>query len=125
MAHHKTILLVSSTTRLHDTMRALGHSIDVSIALATHDTLPQALNSGHEFDLVILDRNMPKMSGLQVLQAIRAAPATAKLKVLVCTAAEMLSEVDEAFAAGATDYIVKPLDFEKLKAKVARHTSPG
>ena len=55
MAHHKTILLVSSTSRLHDRMRALGHAIDVSIALATHDTLPQALNSGHEFDLVILD----------------------------------------------------------------------
>lgn len=83
------------------------------------------LLGGKAFDLVILDRNMPKMSGLQVLKAIRAAPATAKLKVLVCTAAEMLSEVDEAFTAGATDYIVKPLDFEKLKAKVARHTSPG
>lgn len=83
------------------------------------------LLGGKSFDLVILDRNMPKMSGLQVLKAIRAAPATAKLKVLVCTGAEMLSEVDEAFSAGATDYIVKPLDFEKLKAKVARHTSPG
>ena len=55
MAHHKTILLVSSTARLHDRMRALGHSIDVSIALANHDTLSQALHSGHEFDLVILD----------------------------------------------------------------------
>ena len=69
MAHHKTILLVSSTTRLHDTMRALGHSIDVSIALATHDTLPQALNSGHEFDLVILDSEGLPQSVLNAVDA--------------------------------------------------------
>lgn len=78
-----------------------------------------------KFDLVILDRNMPKMSGLGVLKTLRASPATAKLKVLICTAAEMLAEVDEAFSAGATDYIVKPLDFAKLTAKVAHHTRPG
>jgi len=77
------------------------------------------------FDLVILDRNMPSMGGLEVLRTLRSRPATAKLKILICTAAEMLAEVDEAFAAGATDYIVKPLDFAKLNAKVAHHTRPG
>ena len=53
--HHKNILLVSATTRLHDRMRELSHAIDVSIALATEETFPQAISSGHEFDLVILD----------------------------------------------------------------------
>ena len=53
--HHKNILLVSATTRLHDRMRELSHAIDVSIALANEDTFPQAVSSGHEFDLVILD----------------------------------------------------------------------
>lgn len=77
------------------------------------------------FDLVILDRNMPAMGGLQVLKTLRSNPATAGLKVLFCTAAERMAEVDEAFSAGATDYIVKPLDFAKLKAKVAHHTRPG
>lgn len=38
---------------------------------------------------------------------------------------EMMSEVDEAFSAGATDCIVKPIDLEKLRAKVARHTAPA
>lgn len=53
--HHKNILLISATTRLHDRMRDLSHSIDVSIALANESTFSQAISSGHEFDLVILD----------------------------------------------------------------------
>ena len=53
--HHKNILLVSATTRLHDRMRELSHAVDVSIALANEETFPQAISSGHEFDLVILD----------------------------------------------------------------------
>ena len=53
--HHKNILLVSATTRLHDRMRELSHAIDVSIALANEATFSQAISSGHEFDLVILD----------------------------------------------------------------------
>ena len=53
--HHKNILLISSTTRLHDRMRELSHAIDVSIALANESTFSQAISSGHEFDLVILD----------------------------------------------------------------------
>lgn len=75
-----------------------------------------------QFDLVILDRNMPHMSGIQVLKTLRANPATARLKVIMCTAAELVAEVDEAFEAGAIDYLLKPLDMTKLVAKIARHT---
>ncbi len=53
--HHKNILLVSRTSRHHDRMRELSHALDVSIALATPATFSQAISSGHEFDLVILD----------------------------------------------------------------------
>ena len=53
--HHKNILLISATARLHDRMRELSHAIDVSIALANESTFSQAISSGHEFDLVILD----------------------------------------------------------------------
>lgn len=71
-------------------------------------------------DLVILDRGMPEMDGLQFLRTLRATPGAADLKVLMCTGAERVSDVSEAFQFGASDYIVKPLDFAKLGAKVAR-----
>ena len=75
-----------------------------------------------QFDLVILDRNMPLMSGIQVLKSLRSHPATSRLKVIMCTAAELVAEVDEAFEAGAVDYLLKPMDMTKLIAKVALHT---
>ncbi|MBR3157638.1 MAG: response regulator transcription factor [Atopobiaceae bacterium] len=53
--HHKNILLIARSTRHHDRMRELSHVLDVSIALAFPDTFSQAISSGHEFDLVILD----------------------------------------------------------------------
>ena len=109
------------TELVKEILSAQGHVFDA--AASGEEALRKIAKDG--FDLVILDRNMPGMSGLQVLRTLRAQPATAKLKVIVCTAAEMLSEVEEAFTAGATDYLVKPLDFEKLKAKVARHAARG
>ena len=54
--HHKNILLVSATTRLHERMRELSHVIDVSIALANVASCEQATVSGHTFDLIILDQ---------------------------------------------------------------------
>lgn len=55
MQHHKNVLLVSRTTRLHERMRELSHSLDISILLSTPDTFDQAVTSGHEFDLVVFD----------------------------------------------------------------------
>ncbi|WP_293843717.1 winged-helix domain-containing protein [uncultured Parolsenella sp.] len=53
--HHKKVLLISRTTRLHDRMRELSHELDISILLATPDTFDQAIASGNDFGLVALD----------------------------------------------------------------------
>lgn len=53
--HHKKVLLISRTTRLHDRMRELSHALDISVLLATPDTFDQAITSGADFDLIILD----------------------------------------------------------------------
>ena len=53
--HHKNILLISATTRLHDRMRELTRVIDVSVALATETTFSQVPLSGRVFDLIIID----------------------------------------------------------------------
>ena len=71
-------------------------------------------------DLAIVDRNMPGMSGIQVVQLIRQNPRTKALKVLMCTASCVTKEIDEAFAAGADDYILKPLNFSALLNKVTK-----
>ena len=119
------ILVVDDDAAIQDLIKEVLSSQGHTFAVASSGDEALKIIDKARFDLVILDRNMPKMSGLEVLRKLRAGPATAKLKVLVCTGAEMLAEVEEAFAAGATDYIVKPLDFEKLKMKTALHTRPA
>lgn len=119
------ILVVDDDVAIRDLIKEIltGHGHTFDIASSGSEALAKIGKT--QYDLVILDRHMPEMSGLKVLKTLRASPATAKLKVLFCTAAGMMAEVDEAFSAGATDYIVKPLEFAKLIAKVARHTQPA
>jgi len=71
-------------------------------------------------DLAIVDRNMPGMTGIDVVQLIRQNPKTAQIKILMCTGASVTKEIDEAFAAGADDYVLKPLNFAQLIGKVAK-----
>lgn len=71
-------------------------------------------------DLAIIDRNMPGLGGIDVVKVIRSDPKLDKLKILMCTAASVTAEIDEAFAAGADDYVLKPLNFAALLGKVAK-----
>jgi CheY-like chemotaxis protein len=71
-------------------------------------------------DLAIVDRNMPGMTGIEVIQLIRQNPKTKTIKVLMCTASNVTKEIDEAFNAGADDYVLKPLSFPALLGKVAK-----
>lgn len=65
-------------------------------------------------DIVILDLRLPKVSGLQVLQAIRNHPRTQDLPVIILTASEADSDLDACNTLGITSYFVKPFNFEKL-----------
>jgi CheY-like chemotaxis protein len=73
-----------------------------------------------KIDLVIVDRNMPGMSGIDLVKLIRQNPKTATVKILMCTGSSVTREVDEAFNAGADDYILKPLNYAQLIGKVAK-----
>ena len=69
-------------------------------------------------DLVILDWAMPEMSGLDVCLALRADPATAGIPVIMLTAKAQEAQVEQGFAAGADDYIVKPFSPRELVRRV-------
>jgi CheY-like chemotaxis protein len=59
-------------------------------------------------DLILLDINMPRMSGLEVCRRIKSDPATADVKVVMLTASGSEEDRANAFAASADEYIVKP-----------------
>lgn len=65
-------------------------------------------------DLVLLDLNLPKLGGLEVLAAIRAAPRTALLPVVVLTTSIEQSDRREAYRLGANSYLRKPVDYSEF-----------
>jgi len=96
-----------------------GHAVDT--ADGGRDALDKLRAA--RYDLAILDRSMPLMTGLEVLREMRRDAALKDVKAIMCTAAGMVSDVDEALTAGAVDYIVKPLDMRALVEKVSRHAA--
>ena len=68
----------------------------------------------------ILDVNMPRLDGFQVLKRLRADPLTAHVPVLILTARRAPDDIKTAIKLGATDYLTKPFNDEQLLARVAR-----
>ena len=64
--------------------------------------------------IVLLDLNLPKVDGREVLQAIRAEPATRGLPVIVLTTSAEPFDVEASYALGVNSYIQKPVDFERF-----------
>jgi DNA-binding response OmpR family regulator len=70
----------------------------------------------HQFDLFILDINVPKINGIEICKLIRDTNKT--IPILMLTAFEALEDKIDAFEAGADDYLVKPFHFEELLARI-------
>lgn len=68
------------------------------------------------YDLVILDLNLPKMDGLEVLANIRGEKP--ELKVLILSARSSVEDIVKGLDIGANDYLAKPFDFIELEARI-------
>ncbi|MCE5266916.1 MAG: response regulator [Planctomycetaceae bacterium] len=95
---------------------------DVGVLSATEasdgDQAVALFKAGH-FELVLTDWNMPNKSGLEVVREIRALGSTVPI-IMITTEAEK-ERIADAIFAGATDYLVKPFDQDKLRAMLNNH----
>jgi two-component system sensor histidine kinase/response regulator len=72
-------------------------------------------------DLILLDINMPEMSGYQVCERLKSTPELAAIPVIFLSALNELPDKVKAFRCGAADYISKPFQFEEVNARVETH----
>ncbi|MES5928093.1 response regulator [Bacillus cereus group sp. MG9] len=68
------------------------------------------------YDLIILDLNLPKMDGLKVLEKLR--EENKELKVLILSARSSVNDKVKGLDIGANDYLTKPFEFEELEARI-------
>ncbi|MDO9487636.1 MAG: response regulator, partial [Sphingomonadaceae bacterium] len=71
-------------------------------------------------DVVLLDWNMPVMSGMDFLDALRDEPLAKRPIVVFCTTENDMAHIRAAIEAGADEYIMKPFDREIIEAKFAQ-----
>lgn len=100
---------------VRDVLTEAGHVVGV----IAHGKLAYDTIAFKKPDLVILDRTLPGMAGMEILRRLRQTPATYLTPILMLTASRGNALADEALEAGADDYLVKPFTPEDLVQRVA------
>ena len=78
----------------------------------------ERLKTHPEIDMVILDVMMPHMDGMEVSRSIRRLPQFQNLPIICLTAKALKGDREKCIKAGASDYITKPVDHEKLLSRI-------
>jgi len=92
-------------------------AVDGRMAL---DAVDAALLEGRLFDAVLMDVQMPRMSGHEAAHALRQRFDAAQLPIIALTAAALVSEREQALASGMNEFLTKPIDAQRLKETLTR-----
>lgn len=113
------ILLVEDNDMNRDMLsrRLVKRGFDVTFALDGREGVDIALSGG--FDLILMDISLPEMDGCSATRLIRAAPQTATTPIIALTAHAMAGDRERALEAGCNDYDTKPIELDRLLAKMA------
>nr|WP_246880608.1 ATP-binding protein [Sporosarcina sp. 6E9] len=106
-------------------LRILGNLLATDYNIETATSAEEALTHINrvEWDLVISDVMMPKMSGYELTKTIRKQFTISELPVLLLTARHQVEDIYTGFLVGANDYVSKPMDAIELKARVKALTT--
>jgi signal transduction histidine kinase/CheY-like chemotaxis protein len=113
----RKVLVIDDDVRTGFALTAMleQHGMKVVYAENGHEGI-ERLSQHADTDLVLLDVMMPGMNGYETAQAIRSIPRFALLPIITLTAKAMQRDREKALAAGASDYIAKPVDVDELMA---------
>jgi DNA-binding response OmpR family regulator len=122
------ILLVEDEKKIAEALKKGLTENQYHVEVAYDGLVGKKLFYAHNFDLTILDINLPGMSGYELCKEIRS--RNQQIPIMMLTALNAIDDKIEGFDAGADDYIVKPFDFKELLVRIRallkrlRHNGP-
>ena len=108
----RRILIVEDERKIADTLKfgLSEHGYDVEVAY--DGLIGQRIFSARDFDIVILDINLPGLNGYELCKFIR--QRNHKVRIIMLTSMNTLDDKVEGYESGADDYMVKPFEFKEL-----------
>ena len=112
------ILLVEDNEMNRDMLsrRLIKKDFEVIFALDGQQAVDMASTAGP--DLILMDLSLPVMDGWEAIRRIKADEATKRIPIIALTAHAMSGDREKALEAGADEYDVKPVELERLLAKI-------
>ena len=114
----KTCLVVDDSKVIRKVARHILETLDFTVTEACDGREALAACMASIPDVILLDWNMPVMSGMEFLRALRQNEYTAQPKVVFCTTENDIAHIRAAIAAGADEYVMKPFDRDTLHSKL-------
>jgi CheY-like chemotaxis protein len=122
---HAILLVEDNPADVQITQRALRESavpVELLVVRDGQEAVDYLLRQGPHAhdpgwrspDLILLDLNLPRLNGREVLERIRATPSLRAVPVVVLTTSRRSEDVQQMYAAGANTYIEKPADFTRF-----------
>jgi two-component system cell cycle response regulator DivK len=114
----RRILLVEDNEMNRDMLsrRLLRRGFDVAMAIDGAEGIEKARAGG--YDLILMDMSLPTIDGWDATRRLRELPETRNVPIIALTAHAMAGDRDRAIAAGCDDYDSKPVEFDRLLAKI-------
>ncbi|PIQ23602.1 response regulator [bacterium (Candidatus Blackallbacteria) CG17_big_fil_post_rev_8_21_14_2_50_48_46] len=115
------VLLVDDDLNVCLIMKAFLENLGAEHACEAHNGVQalELLSAQASPDLIVVDWYMPEMGGKELILSLRARKELAETKILTLTGETSLGTIQEALAAGADEYLMKPFTLEMLRDKLS------
>ena len=116
----KSCLVVDDSRVVRKVARRIAEDMGFACDEAEDGAIACAACADAMPDVIILDWNMPKMSGFEFLERLRAMENGGHARVVLCTTENDVEHIQRAMNAGADEYIMKPFDSAMIREKFTR-----
>ncbi len=117
----ETILIVEDNALSRKLVETILQLYDYRLLVAVNGERAVEVATRERPDLILMDIQLPKMSGYEATKILKAQPETAHIPILALTAHAMEGERERAEAAGCDDYITKPIDTRAFPEQVRKY----